>query len=795
MSENLKDGKYKLTTKLKGFAKNFTFEEQIDKYLYTKNKTIGFRKDKKLSKFVGLRDGYSKQLELSIISVTIDGEEKIQKKRVNFNSVSVTDGVIIHNISGTKFYNEVNTTNYKNMVEVDNPFDYMEVLYEVHIKGLNISNRLNNNKYSREDNRFIFIDNGNKEVVFIIDTPSVKDANGNIHKIVTHNLFIENGKLYYKKIITKVTDKYNFPLLIDVDIIYDIDINVPLQSGNTSGVGVISSTGTTWTDVKNGNLLTVEHSSSVGTFETAIGVSGVTTITDSGYTLNRTYLNFTTSIFSGVTDILSSVRLNLHSYIFNDEGISVLQCTATGTTISTNDWGEIGTFYVSGSTIEKNDITVFELPFSILNLDNNVDSGLTRLVLLSNHDYIGTEPYNVESYTGIDFNGTNLEVIYEYIKVYGQTELNVVKGDYFELSGYTNSGYTETDRNINRDSIMWFRNSGYTGIPISTGGTFFGYSMEYIDDNKIYAVLPLGTGWSVPLVITINVIQLDYSTLPVKNINYDEIDIDSIYFKYHRCISGVCFSYVRDINNIYEGFPLVSDSWGNESYNLYNEFDIIDEFFSNSHEVEVAYDKNLDLTKRYNEIDGVLIHEGTRVLLMAQSNVAELGVYVTQYDNTLVRINELNTYEDMFRYKAHVGAGTYYDQEIHIWPILPPPVNPYITLIPNPIIFDFGSGYSQSVTVESNTNWKLYNSIPWISVNKSKGVGITELILTTTMDNNTLTPRIGNIEFTGYGGVTTILEVIQNEDDGYFYRVLEDSDYGYTRILTTGEPRKVTDIV
>lgn len=793
MLENLKNGKYKLTTTPRGFANDFTFEEQKDKYLYTKNKTIGFRKDKKLSKFVGLRDGYSKQLELSIVSVTIDGEEKISKKRVNFNSISLVDDVIIHNISGTKFYNEVSITNYKNMVEVNNPFNYMEVLYEVHIKGLNVSNRLTNNKYSLGDNRFIFVDNGNKETMFIIDTPSVKDADGNIHKIVNHNLFIDNGKLYYKKIITKVTDKYNFPLFIDVDIIYDVDINVPLISGTTSGVGVISSSGVSWEQVTGGTgILTVEHSSSVGTFETAVGVSGLTTITESGYTLSRTYLNFTTSVFSGYTDILSSVKLNLHSYIFNDEGISVLQCTSTGSTLSINDWTEIGTFYVSGSTIIKNDITEFELPFSVLNLDSNVDSGLTRLVLLSNHDYIGTEPYNVDSYTGIDFNGTTLEVIYEYVKVYGQTELNVVKGDYFDLYVYTNSGYTETERNNNSNYIQWFRNSGFTGTPLYIGSGFTQiYSMEYIDDNKLYAVLPIGIGWSVPLIININVIQLNYSSLPVKNINYDEIDIDSIYFKYHKCISGVCYTYVRDINNIYEGFPLVSDSWGNESYNLYNEFDIIDEFFSNSHEVEIAYDKNLDLTKRYNQIDGVIIHEGTRVLLMAQTNVVELGVYVAQYDNTLIRIDELNNYDDMFRYKAHVGAGTYFDQEIHIWPILPPPIDPFITLLPNPVVFDFESGYSQTVTVESNTNWKLYNLIPWISVNKSKGVGITELILTTTMTNLTLAPRIGNIEFAGYGGVNTILEVIQNNDLGLDYRILTPSEGGFTRILTTGEPRSI----
>ena len=77
-------------TIIKQDINNYPVDNQSDKYLFDRKKTIGFRKDKKLHKFVGLRDGYSKQLEFTIKSVIIDGIEKIASNRVNFSDISVS---------------------------------------------------------------------------------------------------------------------------------------------------------------------------------------------------------------------------------------------------------------------------------------------------------------------------------------------------------------------------------------------------------------------------------------------------------------------------------------------------------------------------------------------------------------------------------------------------------------------------------------------------------------------------------------------------------------------------------
>ena len=144
--EKLKDGTYKLSLLPSGFNNSDIIEERT-MFLYNRRKTIGLRKDKKLHKFVGIRDGYTKQLEFSIKSIIIDGAEKVSKSRVNFTSIKSENNKVIHNLSNTLLYNEVDSNNYRNMVKVDKYFEKIEITYQVHIKGLRLLNEYGHNKY------------------------------------------------------------------------------------------------------------------------------------------------------------------------------------------------------------------------------------------------------------------------------------------------------------------------------------------------------------------------------------------------------------------------------------------------------------------------------------------------------------------------------------------------------------------------------------------------------------------------------------------------------------------------
>jgi len=247
-------------------------------------------------------------------------------------------------------------------------------------------------------------------------------------------------------------------------------------------------------------------------------------------------------------------------------------------------------------------------------------------------------------------------------KIYGQTIKYIEPNTSFELKSYVDISLSEPY------TIKWFKDKEMTNL-IGTGSNITLTSSCYLNNDKIYAnAYSDSTNEKLcefPLIVTL-LISNTYSGIDDKLGNTKYIDLDSIYFKFHKAFSGICYMYIRDIDNIYEQNMMVSDKSMTGSYNMYNEFDIIDEFFSNSHEVEVAIDKNIDLTRVYTELDKVILRSGTRVLLFNQKNKIEDGIYQINRDNILIKTDELNSPEKLFRYKVHVNAGTYLDDEFHV---------------------------------------------------------------------------------------------------------------------------------
>ena len=183
------------------------------------------------------------------------------------------------------------------------------------------------------------------------------------------------------------------------------------------------------------------------------------------------------------------------------------------------------------------------------------------------------------------------------------------------------------------------------------------------------------------LSITLEIIDFEYDKLyyekkgiyeamsndsELKNLHI--ANIDNIYFKYQTGVSGICYSYARDLENIYENNESVSDGVDNGAYNMYNEFDIIDEFYSNVKDVDVAVRADsIDLTKSYKELDGLIIHQGTRVLLYSSTPSEKDGVYVADYNLKLKKTSETDSAETAFRYKLNVKFGTFLDYEFHTY--------------------------------------------------------------------------------------------------------------------------------
>jgi hypothetical protein len=248
----------------------------------------------------------------------------------------------------------------------------------------------------------------------------------------------------------------------------------------------------------------------------------------------------------------------------------------------------------------------------------------------------------------------------------GETLVTVEPNSTFYLTIYTNNtnGY-----------LYWANDVNFTDL-ISYGAnqTISLNSSLYTSGDTIYVCYfnggVYGTQLTNILPITININTDLYPIIQERfpyTLTYENpVNIDAIYFKYHKCFSGVCYSYVRDINNIYQENELDSDYAYTGSLNLYNEFDIVDEFFGNLHEAEVAYGANIDIAKKYQNLDNVFLHNGTRILLFGQKNTKENGIYIIQPNFSLIKTDELSTTDKIFRYKVNINAGTYLDTEFHV---------------------------------------------------------------------------------------------------------------------------------
>ena len=300
--------------------------------------------------------------------------------------------------------------------------------------------------------------------------------------------------------------------------------------------------------------------------------------------------------------------------------------------------------------------------------------GVGNTILLKNDDYnnLDTIYANAINEFGVPV-AISLEIIIYKIKVYGPSIIYYNKYTTFDLHLFSSSDDLSYDYLIFRDIELTELIGIYNLFPGETVITL--KSTLFDDSDIIYTNLfKRFTGTYNPNInkplASISLETILYETINnysgiTSRIDYtDATDIDSIYFKYHNCLNGVCYTYIRDLNNPYEETLSVNDVANNGVYNMYSEFDIIHEFYSNSHKVEIAHNTNVDLTKKYKELE-VEIFPGTRIILFGQTDQTENGVYILQNNKSLLKTTELDDI-NIYRYKANVLAGSNTNQEMHI---------------------------------------------------------------------------------------------------------------------------------
>lgn len=141
-------------------------------------------------------------------------------------------------------------------------------------------------------------------------------------------------------------------------------------------------------------------------------------------------------------------------------------------------------------------------------------------------------------------------------------------------------------------------------------------------------------------------------------------NINDNYFKYKKCVSGITYHYVNQLDNIYEKNLMVGTNYC--IYCMYNEFDIIKNFMVNLNQIDICVSTHLDLSKRYYELDGAYLKTGHKVLLVNQNDSVENDIYVVNSRGYLILSDELSTPEKTWRYKAYIKLGNNKGKQFHL---------------------------------------------------------------------------------------------------------------------------------
>ena len=136
------------------------------------------------------------------------------------------------------------------------------------------------------------------------------------------------------------------------------------------------------------------------------------------------------------------------------------------------------------------------------------------------------------------------------------------------------------------------------------------------------------------------------------------------YFKYKKCLSGITYQYVNTLNDIYNKNAMVGKTWC--IYDMYNEFDIINNFMVNMDTVDICSTSNLDLTQRYYTIDNAYLKTKHKVLLVNQTDTTQNDLYNVDQRGYLIKSIQLADSGNTFRYKGYVKLGDNKHNEYHL---------------------------------------------------------------------------------------------------------------------------------
>lgn len=149
---------------------------------------------------------------------------------------------------------------------------------------------------------------------------------------------------------------------------------------------------------------------------------------------------------------------------------------------------------------------------------------------------------------------------------------------------------------------------------------------------------------------------------------YDEsrvIAVGDIYFKLNKYLTGVTFTYINSLNNIYNTENLTTGD-GHALVNMYNEYDVIDSVFKDIIFIDVAADSNIDLNFQWFSINDAKLKPGHLVLLKNQNSEFENDIYVVNNQYFLDNTDIISTRYKSDKFSCSVKLGKNADKQFFL---------------------------------------------------------------------------------------------------------------------------------
>jgi hypothetical protein len=349
-----------------------------------KNKvSCGFRTDKKLSKYFGLRYDKDHQFEATPISIVLDGVEQLGGTEFTTAATKETSQKVSNKLNANvEIVNRLSEVALRNYFKITNPIQDFKITEELHLKGLTCSNKKDGDSLiPDEQGNFNFVDEKG-EWKFGIRPPFFRDADGKNYQTVQHELTEVSGRLFYTKTPTKEGKDdlvlARFPIEVDADTFYTTTADGSCWN-NDSTWATAQSAGTGDSIVLNSTteLVVAQDNSGKGT----------------SFDVNRYFAYFDTSTIGLGNTVTAAVFSLYATATVGTSSVSVQKGTQADTLVVAEFDSFSGTYYATVAVASWTESAYNDFTFNAQGKSDIVLDGTTKLCIRDyTYDYLNATP-------------------------------------------------------------------------------------------------------------------------------------------------------------------------------------------------------------------------------------------------------------------------------------------------------------------------------------------------------------------------------------------------------------------